>query len=300
MADFAEIFDKKNVFKLILGAGNQDIDSIKQLVEVYLQAGADIFDFSCDRQLVFEMKKIIGARAKVCVSIGLDDDIHVRKAKINENCISCLACLDSCSQKAIVFKDKVFVDEKKCIGCGVCAEVCKQSAIDFYFKNKNFQEHFFEIQDLDVDCIEIHTNGLNDNVLECFEFLKNNFNGDLGVCISGVKLSSQGKVNLVEEIKKIIYPKKLIVQADGASMQGFNNEGETTVLALRAAKDFGEISDIYIIPSGGTNAKTAFLAKEWGIKINGVAIGTYARKLVLEHPENPLLLAKKLVDSVVN
>jgi len=299
MTNLFKLFDENKVFKFILGAGNQDVSSIKRFVEIYLEAGANVFDFSCDRQLITEMKEIINDKAAVCVSIGLNDDIHIQKARITANCNACLVCVNFCRQKAIFFDDKVFVDEKKCIGCGGCGELCRQNAIEFYSKNKDFKLQFAEIKDLDVDYIEVHTNGLNDNIMECFEFLNHNFDGALGVCISGVKISSQGKIQLVEEIKKVIYPKKLIVQTDGASMKGFDNQEETTVPALRAAQDFMEVSDVYIIPSGGTNAKTAKLAKNWGVKINGVAVGTYARLLVEEHPENPLFFAKELVESVL-
>ena len=37
---------------------------------------------------------------------------------------------------------------------------------------------------------------------------------------------------------------------------------------------------VYIMLSGGTNSKTAELARMCGIDFNGIAVGSYARKIV--------------------
>jgi uncharacterized Fe-S center protein len=48
-----------------------------------------------------------------------------------ENCIACEACVDHCSQKALmVIDEKAVVDEDKCIGCGECILICPNSAIE--------------------------------------------------------------------------------------------------------------------------------------------------------------------------
>ena len=45
--------------------------------------------------------------------------------------------------------------------------------------------------------------------------------------------------------------------------------------------------------SGGTNSKTAELAKICGINYNGIAIGTFARKIVSRYIDRPDFLANK-------
>lgn len=42
---------------------------------------------------------------------------------------------------------------------------------------------------------------------------------------------------------------------------------------------------VYILLSGGTNSKTAELAGSHGVNINGVAMGSYARKIIKEYIE---------------
>jgi ferredoxin len=48
---------------------------------------------------------------------------------INDDCISCGACADSCPNEAISEGDgKYVIDAEKCIDCGACADVCPVSA----------------------------------------------------------------------------------------------------------------------------------------------------------------------------
>ena len=68
----------------------------------------------------------------------------------------------------------------------------------------------------------------------------------------------------------------------------------------------------YIMLSGGTNSKTAKLAQMCGVNANGVAIGSYARKIVRDYIvrddfytdtyvlNDALQIAKKLVDDTLS
>ena len=47
--------------------------------------------------------------------------------------------------------------------------------------------------------------------------------------------------------------------------------------------------------SGGTNSKTAELAKLCGINYNGIAVGTFARKIVSKYIERKDFLQNKYV-----
>ena len=48
-----------------------------------------------------------------------------------ENCIACEACVDHCSQNALMIMDeKAVVNEESCIGCGECILICPNSAIE--------------------------------------------------------------------------------------------------------------------------------------------------------------------------
>lgn len=279
------IFSSKNI-KIILGANNQNPKRIKKILKVYAFAGVRVFDVGADKKIIKKTKKVlekicINEDFHICASITLSDDVHRKTAHINQDkCIKCKKCFKKCPHKAI--SSKVQVDEKSCIGCGVCVEICPKNAIKLKDNSKTFEEQFAEIPTKMVNYIEIHTNGKNSNLIGCFEFLKNNFDGEVGICISSSQ-TPQEKIEIIEKVKQIIAPKKLIVQADGSSMSGFDNKEETTQKALEECKNFQNIADIILIASGGTNGKTMKLAKQQGLKLDGVALGTYARLLIKDY-----------------
>ena len=64
-------------------------------------------------------------------------------------------------------------------------------------------------------------------------------------------------------------------------MSGGEDYFKTTLQAVAAAELFQDAKlAAYTIISGGTNSKSAELAKLCGLSIEGVAIGSYARKIV--------------------
>lgn len=280
-----ELLKYKKIFKLILGAGNEDIESIKKLIFLYDKAGADVFDIKADIRIINEVAMILPKNKFICASIGLGDDIHIQKAKINSNCSSCKSCLKSCIQAAIKdIENKIFIEKEKCIGCKNCSKFCNNEAINFYSETKDFKIIYDEIKNLPINYIEIHTNNNDYEVFKCIEYLNKNFSGELGICLSGNKLNDIEKIELIKKLQQKVHPKKLIIQADGTSMSGLNNKKVTTQKALKAAEYFARnLKNIYLISSGGTNSNTSKLAKENNISLDGVAIGTYARKIVSEY-----------------
>ena len=91
-------------------------------------------------------------------------------------------------------------------------------------------------------------------------------------------------------------------------MSGDADDYKTTLQAVATAEIVqNENLPVYIMLSGGTNSKTTELAKMCGINFHGIAIGTYARKIVekyisredfLTNPavfNNALEIAKNLI-----
>ena len=107
-------------------------------------------------------------------------------------------------------------------------------------------------------------------------------------------------------------PYSTIVQADGFPMSGGDDNYKSTLQAVATAEIVQNANlPVYIMLSGGTNGKTTELAKMCDINYNGVAIGSYARKIVRRYVERPdfwenpqvvidaLEVIKPLVNSVI-
>ena len=76
-------------------------------------------------------------------------------------------------------------------------------------------------------------------------------------------------------------PYTTIIQADGVPMSGGSDDYKTTLQAVAMAEVIQNANlPVYITLSGGTNSKTAELARLCGIKFSGIAIGSWARKIV--------------------
>ena len=79
-------------------------------------------------------------------------------------------------------------------------------------------------------------------------------------------------------------PYTTIIQADGIPMSGSDDSYKTTLQAVAMAEIIQNSKlPCYILISGGTNSKTAELANLCGINYNGIAIGSYARKIVKQY-----------------
>ena len=113
-----DILKNKKCFKLILGAGNSDIEEIEKLVYTYSLAGANLFDLNASIEVVNAAKKALlrsGIKKDryLCVSVGLYGDPHLNKAFIdNSKCIRCKLCEKICPQSAIKNNEVI---SKKCI-----------------------------------------------------------------------------------------------------------------------------------------------------------------------------------------
>ena len=76
-------------------------------------------------------------------------------------------------------------------------------------------------------------------------------------------------------------PYTTIIQADGIPMSGSDDSYKTTLQAVAMAEIIQNANlPVHIVLSGGTNSKTAELAKLCGINYMGIAVGSWARKIV--------------------
>ena len=310
-----DLLETKHCFKLVCGAGNEDVEEIKRLVYVYAIAGCRFFDLSANEDVISAAREALDLAkvydAYLCVSVGIKSDPHVKKAMIDyERCVNCGACEEVCPQGAIHYAK---VKKAKCIGCGRCWKVCSRAAISYVSEEKDLREVLPPIVDKGIDCIELHAMGNDkEEIAEKWQYINDNFEGLLSICTSRGQLSDEG---LVQRIKTMIAQRpdySTIIQADGFPMSGGDDNYKSTLQAVATAEIvMNEKLPVYLMLSGGTNGKTTELARMCEISYNGVAIGSYARKIVKRYIQRPdfwtnpnvlnsaLEFAKPLVDSVI-
>ncbi len=281
-----ELLEAGKCFKLVCGAGNEDALEVEKLVALYSKAGCKFFDVSAKPEIIDAAKKGLQDReGYICISVGIKGDPHVRKAQIDyEKCAGCHKCEEICPQKTI---KRCKVKTARCIGCGKCYSVCTHGAISFLSKNKDLREVLPPLIEKGIDCIEFHVMGEDESgIYEKWDYINSVYDGLLSICTARGHLSEEKMISRIERMAAIRKPYTTIVQADGFPMSGGKDDYKTTLQAVATAEIVQNAKmPVYIMLSGGTNSKTAELAKLCGINYNGIAIGTFARKIVSRYIE---------------
>ena len=294
-----DILKEKRCFKLVCGAGNENIEEVRNLVALYSAAGCNFFDLSANCDVVAAAKegiKISGIEKDryLCVSVGLKGDPHLNKAYINKKCISCGQCENKCLEHAILNNK---VEDKKCIGCGRCLSVCPIDAIEMRSCEKNLSEILPPIIDLGIDCIEFHAISPDDcEIDKKWKEINRLYKGMLSICIDRSNLSNKALFDRLNKMLEIRKPYTTIIQADGSPMSGGCDNYKTTLQAVATAEIVqNQNFNTFLLLSGGTNSKTAELARLCEIDYNGISIGSFARKIVKEYIERDDFLENKEV-----
>lgn len=306
-----DLLKENKYFKLVCGAGNEDAIEIEKLVALYSKAGCKFFDLSAKPEIIESAKRgLQGREGYLCVSVGIKGDPHVRKANIDsKKCVGCHKCEEICPQKAIKYSK---INITRCLGCGKCENVCKNSAISFVSENKDLREVLPPLIAKGIDCIELHAMGENDcEVFEKWNYINQIYDGMLSICTARGHLSEERMIGRIKDMIAQRKPYSTIIQADGFPMNGGKDDYKTTLQAVATAEIVQNAKlPVYIMLSGGTNSKTAELAQMCGINYNGIAIGTFARKIVSRYIERKdflqneyvfteaLKIAKALVETV--
>ena len=302
------------MFKLVCGAGNEDTESVKRLVYIYASAGCKLFDLSARKEILAAAKE--GSKLaeagdiQYCVSIGIKGDKHITKAKISSSkCIQCGNCYRACPNDAIY--TSIIIDEKKCIGCGNCFKKCPTGAITMEEKDVNYKEVIPYMVQNGVDFLELHIMGHDKSDLEKkWQVINDCHPQYASICIDRENFGNKEVLERIKEMISVRKPYTTIVQADGVPMSGGSDDFKTTLQAVAMAEVIQNAElPVLIMLSGGTNSKTAELARMCGINFWGIAIGSWARKIVKpyitkedfwtnkEAQSEAILIAKNLIDS---
>lgn len=294
-----DLLEAGNCFKLVCGAGNEDVKEVEKLTALYSAAGCKLFDLSAKDEIIDAAKKGLlysnVIDAYLCVSVGIAGDPHIRKAQIDfEKCVSCHKCEEICPQKAIHYCK---VKRLRCIGCGKCAKVCNKGAISYYNETKDLKEVLPPIIAKGIDCLELHAMGTNEEeILSNWGYINEIYSGLVSVCLGRGQLSDEMLINRVKKMTEGKAQYSVIVQADGYPMSGGSDDYKTTLQAVACAEIVQNADlPVYVILSGGTNSKTAGLCNQCAINYDGIAIGSYARKIVKKYIERDDFLENKTV-----
>lgn len=293
------------LFKLICGAGNEDIEETYKLSYIYTIAGADIIDVAATPEIIHAANKgIMDAyqfmqkndktckkypdkmRPVIMISVGVNDDPHTRKASINKhkcynsNCDG--ECKDVCPQNAIDLID-VNINTSKCIGCGKCYTVCKDYAITFTHISKTNASNLINCKRAGADMIELHASATDkSHIISELEEINHIFTQNyISLCVNREQLNDNELCEVIKNAYTLI-GNRLIIQADGIPMSGGENTFNSTLQAVATADIINKKINIKlpVFISGGTNAKSAGFARQCGVNIVGVAIGSYAREII--------------------
>jgi Fe-S-cluster-containing hydrogenase component 2 len=306
------IFKQRKCFKLVCGAGNEDAAEVEKLVAVYALAGTNYFDLSAKPEIVSAawkgLDRVIPKNKQgdyyLNVSVGIKGDPHVRKAVIDpEKCKVCGLCEKECEQKAIIKKDNTYsVVTAKCIGCGKCDKVCPVAAINYITINKDLNEVLPPLIKMGISSIELHAvTDDEEGAYEQWKIINKCFSGMLSLCLDRSHLGDKA---LIRRINRFIDGREkftTIIQADGAPMSGSDDKPNTTLQALATADVVQKANlPVWILLSGGTNSTTTELAKLFELDAHGVAIGSFARKIIKQYINREDFLENKEIFSAAH
>lgn len=299
---------KKQEFKkLIIGAALKEFNAIEIFSYLFTHAQADAIDISAfPHSVISALKGINTALAEnsqltkplLMVSINVGQDPHFRRIELNkELCTSCEDCIVTCPSLAF------FLDEQKkfqynqdlCFGCANCLPACQDKALSFSNWNSFDSKSLTELIELGANAIEIHLNADFANFTKIYQQIPKTFLLE-SFCIGSQSANADFLASSVDEIIKNVSNKhsssyQFIIQVDGLAMSGakdlkIKDKDQVSLDKAKLVIDYiqnkypQQVKNIFVQVAGGTDSKTFAKAKSQKLNINGVAIGSYARKKI--------------------
>jgi ferredoxin len=305
---------ERRMFKLICGATFSDFAAVAKYAEIFSRAGAHIIDISAHPTIVAAANDGIvrsgvpdEKKPAIMVSLSLDhqQDPHFRRVKLSESaCDTCGVCIPACPTQAFNIRDgKLAYQKERCYGCGACVPLCHTDAL-IPEPVQAFQPAILpELWELGARCLEIHV-GPNFYWLEPYLQKIQEISPEpwlISVCLGSGFSSFQELIEQANEVHKLLGDWAL-VQVDGRPMTGFSRQDSLMLQSLAAAQAVLEANKpLFIQVSGGINDRVRPLLNQFDIKVHGVGMGSYAKKLLepyLDDTETAVQIASKLVEGI--
>lgn len=310
---------RKKFFKLVCGASLTDVKMIEDLVFIFTLAGAHVIDLAPKADVIFAARRGIekghemarrrdGETANsqiapsphrpiagsplLMASIQLDKDPHFRKAEVDYNlCDLCGACVKVCPTEAFGIETAKFIYlNQRCFGCGICPDVCHVDALTMIDTKPTPKETLIEMISLGIKSVEFHF-GKNYGIIEeIWDEIKDLVKELTLLSFSiGSGLLSDKEIKNAANLCFKLAGRDIILQCDGTpmsgglekkSMNGNNSDNKSFQVAKVIEK---ENLPVYLQISGGTNQYSFNRSIDAGLHINGIAIGSYARKQLMPY-----------------
>lgn len=301
---------ERGFHKFIIGAALQDFNLIEEFAYLACHAGFEVIDISAFPLSILAAKRGLDKAKEenpslikplIMISINIGFDPHFRRVSINDNCTHCLACLNSCPSEAfsLGIDQKLLYEINRCYGCSNCFDYCNFDAFEFEYWSSFQIESLLELKELGADAIEIHLN----NDLREFGSLYSKISEIFALesfCIGSEKMNAEDLQNATQFILDIA-KKPCIIQVDGLAISGaldrYKNQDKDLISMenLSLIQDLAKLDDqVYFQLAGGINEKSLGLALSKNLNVHGVALGSYARNLILKASDK-ISEAKNLV-----
>lgn len=314
--------NQKQFFKLVCGASLTDTRMIEDLSFIFTLAGAHVIDLAPTADVIFAARKGVQKAISyepsamsplLMASIQLDKDPHFRKVEVDYNlCDLCGACVKVCPTEAFKIESHRFnYFSERCFGCDICPSYCHVDALKMIDTKPSPEETLSEMISLGVRSIEFHFGNNFYKIQEIWGDVK-----DLVKKLELVSFSIGSELLSDKDIRKAanlcynLAGGGIILQCDGAPMSGSltrltksGNNTDNSCLHVASIIEEEKLP-VYLQISGGTNENSFIKATNAGLNIHGIAIGSYARKLLMpyltgkENIEDALKIARLLVGSV--
>ena len=316
-----DALEQKCFFKLVCGASLTDVQMVEDLSFIFTLAGAHVIDLAPTADVIFAARRGIEKALSrdmlgyvpiplLMASIQLDTDPHFRKVKVDYDlCDLCSACVKVCPTEAFKIERTFVYSIERCFGCGICPSYCHVNALRMVDTTPTPKETLQEMISLGIGAIEFHFGKNYEKILEIWDEIKNSVKKlDLVSFSIGSELLSDFEIRKAANLCYKLQGKGIILQCDGTPMSGGlkngNNKDNSSLHVARVIQE--EKLPVYLQISGGTNQDSFSKAISAGIDINGVAIGSHARKLLMPYLKDlnskeklteAVKIAKLLVDS---